>query len=156
MSEYIKDIQFDLIIPNARAASHKQALLNMAQKAADFLNISEKTLLSRMMDKEEISTSAIGNSVAIPHLKMRRVRTSFTMLMTLDTPVEADSPDGKSVDIYSLLISPADDGPIHLRRLSRISRLLKDERLHKRIHETKDRDVIQALLVDPEGWVLAA
>ncbi len=156
MSNYIKDIQFNLITPSANVMSHKQALLTMAQTAADHLNISEKLLLTRIMDKEEIATSSIGNGVAIPHLKMRRARAPFAMLMTLDKPVNGNAIDGKPLDIYSLIISPAEDGPIHLRRLSRISRLLKNETLHKRLRETKDRDVMQSLFVDPEGWLLAA
>ena len=153
MSSYIKDIQFDLILPQVKAVSHRQALLTMAQEAADYLSISEKRIFSRLADKEEIGSSAVGDGVAIPHLKMRRARIAFSMLMTLETHVEDK---GESLDIYSLIISPAEDGPLHLRRLSRISRLLKNETLHKRLRETHDRDVMQALFVDPEGWLLAA
>ena len=156
MTDYIKDIQFDLIVPGVKALTHKQALLNMAQQAADFLNISEKILYSRLMDKEEIASSTIGDGIAIPHLKMRRVRVPFTMMMTMGNDVHHETPDGKPVNIYSLLISPAEDGPLHLRRLSRISRLLRNESLCQRLRDTQDRDVIQSLLIDPEGWTLAA
>lgn len=156
MSDYIRDIQFDLIVPKAKVLSHKQALLSIGQHAADFLNISEKTMCKRLMDKEEVSASPIGNGVAIPQLKMRRVQTPFTMLMTLDRHVSADSPDTEPLDLYCLLISPMDDGPVHLRRLSRISRLLQNATLRKRLRETQDRDIMQALLIDPEGWLLAA
>ena len=156
MSTYIKDIQFDLIVPGAKAVSHKQALLTLAQSAADYLSISEKTLFDRIAGKEELGNSAIGNGVAIPHFKMRRIHTPFTMLMTLDNDIKHETPDGQPLDLYCLLISPLNDGPIHLRRLSRLSRLLKNETLRKRIRETKDRDIIQTLLMDPEGWLMAA
>jgi len=155
MSSYIKDIQFDLILPQVKVVSHRQALLTMAQEAADYLSISEKRIFSRLSDKEDLGSSAVGDGVAIPHLKMRRARIAFSMLMTLETPVKDDR-GGEAIDIYSLIISPAEDGPLHLRRLSRISRLLKNETLHKRLRETYDRDVMQALFVDPEGWLLAA
>lgn len=156
MSTYSRDIQFDLIVPGTKVVSHKQALLTMAQNAADFLNISEKTLHKRITDKESISGSTIGDGIAIPHFKMRRLNTPFTMLMTLENEINHETPDGAPVDIYCLLISPQKDGPIHLRRLSRLSRLLKNETLHRRIRETQDRDVIRSLLMDPEGWLMAA
>ncbi len=156
MSEYVKDIQFDLIIPGIKAISHKQALATIAEHAADYLNISEKILFSRLMDKEEIASSGIGEGVAIPHLKMRRARVPFTMMMTIDKHIRHETPDGQPIDLYCLLISPAEDGPIHLRRLSRISRLLRNESLRSRLRETNDRDVIQSLLIDPEGWMIAA
>ena len=156
MPSYAKDTQFDLIVPGVKVISHKQALHSLAENAADFLNISEKTLHNRISDKESISNSAIGDGIAIPHFKMRRIQSPFTMLMTTDKAIHHETPDGTPIDLYCLLISPLSDGPIHLRRLSRLSRLMKNETLHKRIRETQDRDVIQSLLMDPEGWLLAA
>lgn len=156
MSTYEQDIQFDLIIPNAKVTSHRQALTTLAKKTADHLAISEQRLIQRLNDKEQTSSSAIGDGIAIPQLKMRRVRAPFTMLMSVDNEIIHDTPDSKPIDLYCLLISPIDDGPIHLRRLSRLSRLLQNKTLHGRIRETRDRDVIQSLLIDPQGWVMAA
>ena len=156
MTSYFKDIQFDLIVPGVKPISHGQALLTLAQNAADYLSISEKTLHDQITGKEAIGNSSIGNGVAIPHFKMQRIQTPFTMLMTLENEVAHETPDGQPIDLYCLLISPQNDGPVHLRRLSRLSRLLKNETLHKRIRETQDRDIIQSLLMDPEGWLIAA
>lgn len=156
VSNYVKDIQFDLIVPGVKALSHRQALLSMAQNAADYLNVSEKILYMRLSDREDIASSGIGRGVALPNVKMRRVRVPFTMLMTLDQPVKCDTPDGHVTDLYCLLISPAEDGPIHLRRLSRLSRLLRGESLLKRLRDTQDPDVMRAMLIDPDGWLMAA
>lgn len=156
MSTYEKDIQFNLILPKRKVTTHKQALATIAKAAAEYLTISEKTVLKRITEKEQISSSAIGDGIAIPHARMRRVQAPFTLLMSVDTPITWETPDSAPLDLYCLLISPLSDGPVHLRRLSRLSRLLKNETLHKRIHETQDGDVIQSLLMDPEGWLLAA
>jgi len=156
MLSYAKDTQFDLIVPGVKVTSHKQALSALAKNASDFLSISEKTLINRISEKESISNSTIGDGIAIPHFKMRRIHSPFTMLMTTDNAINHETPDGAPVDLYCLLISPLSDGPIHLRRLSRLSRLLKNETLHKRINETQDSDVIRSLLMDPEGWLMAA
>ena len=156
MSSYEKDIQFDLILPKRKISTHKQALAIIAKEAAEHLNISEKMVLKRITEKEQISSSAIGDGVAIPHAKMRRVNAPFTVLMSVDNPINWETPDNAPLDLYCLLISPLSDGPVHLRRLSRLSRLLKNETLHKRIRETQDTAIIQSLLIDPEGWLLAA
>lgn len=156
MQSYVKDIQFDLIVPDVKVISHKHALLTMAQKSAEFLNIREKIMLDRISGREELGNSAIGDGVALPHFKMRRIQSPFTMLMTTNNEVKHETPDGVAIDLYCLLISPLNDGPIHLRRLSRLSRLLKNETLRRRIRETQDRDIIQSLLMDPQGWLMAA
>ena len=48
MQTYVKDIQFDLIVPGVKAATHKQALSVMAEKSAEFLNLREKLMLDRI------------------------------------------------------------------------------------------------------------
>ena len=156
MQSYTKDIQFDLIVPGVKAISHKQALLTMAQKSAEFLNIREKIMCERISSKEKLGNSAIGNGIAIPHFKMRRIQSPFTLLMTLHNEIKHETPDGTNIDLYCLLISPLNDGPIHLRRLSRLSRLFKNDTLRKRIRETQDPDIVHSLLMDPQGWFMAA
>ena len=156
MPSYAQDIQFDLILPRSKITSHSQALLTLAKDAADYLNVSEKIINQRIHEKEELSSSAIGGGVAIPHIKMRRVRAPFTLLMSVDKDINHETPDNTPINLYCLLISPMSDGPIHLRRLSRLSRLLQNQTLRNRIRETQDRDVIQSLLMDPEGWLMAA
>ena len=156
MDTYSKDIQFDLIVPAVKVLSHKQAILTMAQNAADFLNISEKSLYQKIMEKEQFSASSVGNGIAIPNLKMRRLQSSFTMLMTLENEITYETPDDEAIEIYVLLLSPQKEGPIHLRQLSRLSRFLKNTKLRNRIRETKDPDTIRSLLMDPEGWLLVA
>ena len=50
--------------------------------------------------------------------------------MHLDLPgMGVDLEQSQPVDLLFLLLSPETDGPYHLRRLSRISRLLRDSRL---------------------------
>ncbi|MFK7838880.1 MAG: PTS sugar transporter subunit IIA [Bdellovibrionales bacterium] len=151
-----KDTQFNLIVPNAKIKTHNDALLMCAEKAAEHLNISQERVLKRINEREDMNNSAIGNGVAIPNVKMRRVQKPFTMLMTLDQDITYDTPDNTPLNMYAFLISPTSDGPIHLRRLSRLSRLLLQDSLRQRIRETKDEEIIQSLLMDPEGWLIAA
>jgi PTS system nitrogen regulatory IIA component len=54
------------------------------------------------------------------------------------------------------LLSPERDGPLHLRRLSSLSRLFKCDALVTKIKDAKDETTIRSLLIDPQGWMLAA
>jgi len=155
-NDFEKDIQFDLISPAANVNTHTQALELLSEHAAEYLSISQKRIFKRIGEKEAISNPAIGEGIAIPHAKMHRVQMPFTMLMTTQNKVTWETPDDKPLDIYCLLISPISEGPVHLRRLSRISRLLKNKSLLHRVRDTQDTDVIRSLLMDPNGWLMAA
>ena len=113
-------------------------------------------LLDCMMDKEKDATSGVGHGVAIPHLKLSGIDKPFTALVSLNNALDFEAPDNKPVDLVCLVISPESDGPLHLRRLSRISRMLHNESLHEKICETDDADAIHALFMAPEEWMMAA
>jgi len=153
---YAKDVQFDVIISGAHIISHKQALLTLAQTAAKHIKLPQEQLLQHIIKREENGNSSIGDGIVIPQLKIPYINQSFTMLMTLNKDIEHKTPDGTPVNLYAFVVSPVKDGSLHLRRLSRITRLLKNESLRRRILETHDSNVIQSLLMDPEGWLMAA
>ncbi len=150
------NIQANIVLPRIKAASQKQALAILASEIAARINCSEELLLDGLIDKEEGSSSGTGDGVAIPHLKLSGIQGRFIALATLDTPVDFNAVDNKPVDVVCILLSPEQDGPVHLRGLSRISRMLKNKELCQRLRETDDKVVIQSLFDDPEGWSIAA
>jgi len=156
MNDYSRDLDFDLILPHLKVMSYKQVLMQFAAQAAKHTNVSQSALFALLMKQERNTSSGVGNGVAIAHLQARGPQKPFTMLATLDHPVDFKAVDDKPVNLACLVFSPESEGPYHLRRLSRISRLLKNDILHKRILEAQDKESIHALLLDPEGWLLAA
>lgn len=156
MNNYGHDLEFEIIIPELAGTTYSQILKALSSETAQTLNVSAKALYDLLMKKEEISGSGIGGGVAIPHIQVQGPTKGMAILATLKNQIDIDAVDGEPVDLVCLVISPERDGPIHLRRLARISRLLRCEDLHKKLSEAKDAEAIRALLIDPEGWLMAA
>lgn len=154
---YRQDVDIDCILPALNAATPKQALQHLAKKAADILDVDKNAIYAALLQKEEQESAAIGEGVAMPHAKLKSMSRPITIMARLSTPISFENaPDNQAVDVMCLVLSPERDGPLHLRRLSRISRLLKNKELHSKIKETSDGQTIRSLLLDPEGWTLAA
>ena len=156
MNDYSQDLHFDAILPCQKVVSHKQIFMTFAKQAEKHLGISAEKLFDLLIEKESSASSGIGNGVAIPHLQVRGPQKPFTIIATLERPLDFNAIDNEPVDIVCLVMSPQSDGPYHLRRLSRISRLLKNKALRKKLVEARDTQTIHALLIDPEGWLMAA
>lgn len=156
MNDYNRDLQFDVIMPNLRAISAKQVLMICAKEAEKHLGTPASMLFKLMVAKETQSNSGIGENVAIPDIQIRGPKKPFTMLATLAHPIDFNAADNQPVDIVGFVLSPESDGPRHLRQLSRISRLLKNQDLHRKLHESHDQQTINTLLMDPDGWLMAA
>lgn len=150
------DIHFDAVLPRIGAGSARQVLSILAHEAAKKTCVSASFLFWNLWENEHLEPSGIGDSVAVAQLQIAGPQKAIKILATLKHGVDFGACDGLPVDLACLVISPAGDGPLHLRRLSRVSRLLKNDILHKRLLEANDSDAIRSLLIDPEGWLLAA
>ena len=156
MSDYSRDLHFDVILPRRKIVSYKQVLMIFAGEAAKHLDIARTRVFELLSEQETRGSSGVGAGVAIAHLQMRGPQRPLSVLATLARPVDVRAADNQPADLACLVLSPASDGPRHLRRLSRISRLLLNAALHRKLCEARDEQAIRALLIDPEGWLAAA
>ncbi len=149
-------IHFDLLCLDISAMSAKQVLQHLAKDCAAYISCDEHELLSALLLRERNAPSGIGGGVAIPHLQLPGLKERFVCLVTLQHPAEFGAADDQPADIVCLLLSPEAHGNIHLRGLSRITRMLQNPQLQKRLREAEDEQVMRAFLTDPDGWLLAA
>lgn len=156
MTEYGKDLAFDIILPRLKYMNIKQILMELSNQAAQNLNVSSVLLYQNLWAQEQKISSAIGQKLAIVHLKISGPQKPFLALATLNRDVDFGINDEQPVRIVAFLLSPEKDGPLHLRRLSRLSRFLDHNVLKERLIEARDEQAIRALLIDPDGWLIAA
>jgi nitrogen PTS system EIIA component len=154
MSEFT--LRVDAVLPKIKATGKKQVLEALAISVAEEANCSPRILYTHLHENEKNSSSGIGEGVAVIPLQMPGIPRRIVAVATLDTPVSFSAPDSQGVDIVCLLLSPQSDGPVHLRGLSRISRIFKNGMLCDKLRGTKDADTIKALVNNPEGWLIAA
>ncbi len=156
MSNIVKDLQIDLVISDMVANNKKQALDIIAEHMSKEIKCSKAVIYDRLMDKEQSTSSGIGGGIAIPHMRMLQMDHPITMLTKITKPIEFNAVDNKPVDIICTLISPRKDGPLHLRRLSRLSRMLANKEICTRLRETQDQNMIRSIMVSPTQWMIAA
>jgi len=60
------------------------------------------------------------------------------------------------VDLVFLIISPDTDGPLHLQRLSRISRMMRAPENYSRLRGAESEDAMRAILENANDLKVAA
>lgn len=138
-------LQVDSVQFDEKATSIRKLFEKMALRAMHETGLYDARLFSRLMDQERRGTSGVGGGVAIPHLRLPRLERSFTFLTRLSRPLDFNAVDDRSVDIVCLLLSPESEVALHLRRLSRLSRLLRNDILLQKIRGIHDPDMLRVL-----------
>jgi PTS system nitrogen regulatory IIA component len=156
MYDFHQDLRVDCIFPKIKVRSKKDAYKILANECAWKIDISPDRFLSALLQNDEENNPVVGDGIAIPHLKLPDIKCRLKALMTFEEPVLFSGDGDAPVTILCLLVSPAIEGPAHLRRLARVSRLLRSRELQENLRVAKDEQAIKSLLALPEEWNMAA
>src|SRR5499433_2964015 len=146
----------DLVAPNAiipalKVNGKKQALQELAAKAAELSGQSERTILEILMQREKLGSTGVGDGIAIPHGKLPKLAKLFGVFARLDRPVDFEALDSQPVDLVFLLLAPEAAGADHLKALARVARLLRDPDVAHKLRDSRDIEALYSVLALPSA-----
>jgi nitrogen PTS system EIIA component len=146
----------DLIAPEgvmtAASASGKAQLLRvLSQTAGKALGIDPRVVLRALQAREELGSTGVGQSVAIPHCTLPGLGRFFGLFARLTRPIEFQAIDGQPVDLVFLLLIPEQAGKDHLTALALISRCLRDRETAARLRAAADEVELYQILTGSSG-----
>lgn len=125
----------------------KETLL---ENMVGFLSNSSKVLnteqaLKDVLEREEVMSTGVGKGIALPHAKSKVVVDSIASLVILKKPIDFDSLDGEPVNVAFLLLGPENNVGLHLRLLSKVSRLMNNDSFRLHLLECKSPEDVMKL-----------
>jgi nitrogen PTS system EIIA component len=134
------------VIAQLKAANKKQALGELAARAARLIDMDERTILDTLLERERLGTTGVGHGIAIPHGKLAGLKRLHGFFARLEQPIDFDAIDGLPVDLIFVLLAPESAGADHLKALARISRLMRNAPMCEQLRATDNADALYALL----------
>jgi PTS system nitrogen regulatory IIA component len=134
------------IIPALKVNGKKQALQELAARAAALCGINERVILETLLQREKLGSTGVGHGIAIPHGKLPKLEKLFGLFARLERPIDFEALDGQPVDLVFLLLAPEGAGADHLKALARVARLLRDPDIANRLRESRDAEALYAVL----------
>jgi PTS system nitrogen regulatory IIA component len=146
----------DLVAPNAiipalKVNGKKQALQELAAKAAQLSGLNERSIFEILLQREKLGSTGVGNGIAIPHGKLPKLNALFGLFARLDRPIDFEALDGQPVDLVFLLLAPESAGADHLKALARVARLLREAGVARKLRESRDAEALYAVLAMPSA-----
>ena len=139
------------VIPALEGREKSAALEEMAGLLAScHPRLTKEKVLDVLVAREKISTTAIGEGVAIPHGKLAGVDRVLGVFARSPEGVEFASLDGEPTHLFFALIAPEDAAADHLKALARISRLLKDEGFRRRLMAANTQQELYAIIAEED------
>jgi nitrogen PTS system EIIA component len=131
LTQYIRP---ECFIADLSVSTREEALRRIVHAVAEKGHIKdEKDVFAKLMDREGIQSTAVGNGIAIPHCFTDEVPDLIITVARSTTGIEFDSFDGKPTQVVFLLMGNRQEHSLHLKALARIARLIKSTSFIERI-----------------------
>ena len=105
-----------------------------------------------VLEREKIMTTGVGNGIAIPHCKHTSCPGFRSALGIHPKGIEFEAIDKKKVKIVFLLVGPENNPGLHIKLLSRISRLMSNEDLRERLINASSSEEALELIEEEENY----
>ncbi len=111
----------------------------------------EEEIRRAILDREAVLSTGIGGGVAIPHGKSETVDDLVLVAGTTKVPVDFDALDARPVRLVLMLVGPESAAGLHIKVLSRISRVLRSRSVRNSLISATSVQEFLATLRDAES-----
>ncbi len=139
------------VLADIKGGTKKEVLTELAgtlQRAGLIDDVEEA--VGVILEREKLGSTGIGDGVAIPHGKMKGIDRILCAFGRSQKGINFDAVDRKPVHILFLLLAPEEAAGLHIKMLSRISRILRDPSFRKRLIEQDDSSHLYSDIVEED------
>jgi mannitol/fructose-specific phosphotransferase system IIA component (Ntr-type) len=146
----------ELLTPNRirvplKASDKEGVLRELVNLAVADNGVAAQEVLGAILERERQFPTGIGYGVAVPHGRTPGLSSLAVVAGTTERPVPYETIDGEPVRLFFLLAGPEALAGAHVKALSRISRLVRQQPLRARLLAAKNAEEFYHTLCAAEG-----
>jgi len=132
---------------NFKVASKSEAINHLVDLMNSTGNIHDKEAYkAAILARENLSTTGIGEGIAIPHAKTGAVTKATLVAAVSKEGIDFESLDGAPAHLFFMIAAPDDANNTHIDVLSRLSTILMDAKFRETLINTEDTNKFLRLI----------
>lgn len=136
----------ETIITDLKSQNKKGVIEELAASVSQITGTSSRELVQVLLERERLGSTGIGGGIGIPHGKLANLESLIMGFGLSRIGVDFESMDGRPTHLFFLLITPENSTGLHLKFLSRISRILKNESFKKKLMKAASSDEVYSII----------
>lgn len=137
------------VLVSVDATSKKRAFEEAGLLFENLHGLSRALVTDSLFARERLGSTGLGHGVAIPHGRIKGLKSPMAAVLQLSQPIGFDAPDEQPVKLLIFLLVPEAATQKHLEILSEIAELLSDAPLRESMKSTADAAALHGLI---DGW----
>ena len=149
IAEFLK---VEAVTPTLTATTKSDVLKQLAQALTRaWPGVSEERFLHVLEEREKLGSTGMEKGVAIPHGRLAELPTLIACFGVSREGVDFEARDGRPSQFFFALVAPENSAGLHLKALSRLSRLFRSDVLKDNILSATDATTVHALLLQEDA-----
>ena len=141
----------DRVISELQGTDKLSGLRELSQLLAKACRVaSAETIAQILLDREKMTSTGIGEGVAIPHGRVKGLKDFILCFAHSTKGIDFDSGDQKPAHLFFSVLAPENSAAANLHLLSRIVTLLKDHSFKKRLLEARSPKELFQIICDED------
>jgi PTS system nitrogen regulatory IIA component len=134
------------VVAHLDASSKKRLFEQAGLLFENNQSIARSVVYDALFAREKLGSTGLGQSVAIPHGRIKGLKNAVGALVRLDTPVPFEAPDGKPVALIFILLVPIHANEQHLQLLSELAEMFSNREFRAKLLAAPDAAALHALI----------
>ncbi len=134
------------VLVSIDATSKKRAFEEAGLLFENLHGLSRALVTDSLFARERLGSTGLGHGVAIPHGRIKGLKSPMAAVLQLSQSIGFDAPDEQPVNLLIFLLVPEAATQKHLEILSEIAELLSDAPLREKIRTTADASELHQLI----------
>jgi PTS system nitrogen regulatory IIA component len=143
------------VLVHVDATSKKRAFEEAGLLFENLHGLSRSLVTDSLFSRERLGSTGLGHGVAIPHGRIKGLKSPMAAVIQLAQPIGFDAPDEQAVSLLIFLLVPEAATQKHLEILSEIAEMLSDAPLREKMATSTDAADLYGLINNWQSSQLA-
>jgi PTS system nitrogen regulatory IIA component len=134
------------VLVHVDATSKKRVFEEAGLLFENLHGLSRSLVTDSLFSRERLGSTGLGHGVAIPHGRIKGLKSPMAAVIQLAHPIGFDAPDEHAVNLLIFLLVPEAATQKHLEILSEIAEMLSDADLREKMTASTDAPELFGLI----------
>jgi mannitol/fructose-specific phosphotransferase system IIA component (Ntr-type) len=143
----------DALVPKLQATTRDDAIKELVEALAEAGGVSRRScgeIVKSILAREAQATTGIGRGVALPHAKLKSVKSPIGVIGRSDEGIDFSALDSKPVHSVILLLSSPNNPDEHLQAMETIFKHVQRDMFRKFLRQSETQEAMVDLIQEAD------
>jgi PTS system nitrogen regulatory IIA component len=147
MTNLAKILSAKNVVLDLEVSSKKRAFEQAGLIFENNCSIARSDVSDNLFARERLGSTGLGHGVAVPHGRIKGLKTPLAAFVRLKEAIPFESPDGLPVKLLVFLLIPDHVTQQHLEILSEVAEMFSDENFRNQLATDPDAASVHAKII---------